>query len=81
MICWNLYILKEFDLAKKNERLEKEKLKKEYMEKEIAIVITISIPNNSFFDFFNPLLSLLFEMELEVLLIDMNILDKILIVF
>ena len=56
-------------------------MKKEYTKKEIVIVIIISIFNNSSFDFFNLLLPLLFDMKLKTLLININILNRIPIVF
>lgn len=81
MIYWDFCILEEFDLVKKNERLEKEKLKKKYIEKEITIVIIISISSNFSFSFFDPLLLLLFDIEFKALLVDINTSNRIPIVF
>ncbi|CCD50684.1 hypothetical protein BofuT4_P087470.1 [Botrytis cinerea T4] len=53
-------------------QLEKEKLEKERAEKETAIAVTMSTPSGSSFGFFDPLLPLLSDAELEALLADVG---------
>ena len=79
------YSLRTFDKlmkVKEKKRLEKEKIEKECIEEEIANTDTVFASTGSFsFDFFDPFLSKLFDIDLKALLADINTSNRIPIAF
>ena len=77
MLYCSLKSLNELDTLKEKKRLEKKYIKK----KSVNINTTSTFSDSSFFSFFNLLLPLLFEIKLEILLINVGISNGISIVF
>lgn len=76
MIIVGFNFINEFNILE-----EKEKLEKKCIDKKIVNIVVSVFNSFFFFDFFDSLLFLLFNIELKVLLVNVNISNRISIVF